>query len=123
MTGDSVQPIEVLIAYPMSWETRPMAEVERDAALLRAMDPRINVTFEEYVEPGSLRIARGQPPLDEARAQAPAVTQAQARALAKAEVILTLDIPFDTDQFAPRLKWVQAVGAGVGQLQLGGLEK
>jgi phosphoglycerate dehydrogenase-like enzyme len=118
-----VQPIEVLVAYPMSWETRPMAEVERDAALLRAMDPRINLTFEEYVEPGSLRIARGQPPLDEARAQAPAVTEAQARALAKAEVILTLDIPFDTDQFAPRLKWVQAVGAGVGQLQSGGLEK
>ena len=118
-----MKPIEVMIAYPMSWETRPMDEVERDAALLRAMDERINVTFAEYVEPGSLRIMRGQPPLDEARKLAPIVTKNQARALATAEVVLSLDLPFDTDQLAPNLKWVQACGAGVGQLQSAGLEK
>lgn len=118
-----MKPIEVMVAYPMSWETRPLAEVERDAALLRAMDPRINVTFEEYVEPGSLRIMRGQPPLDEARKLAPPLSSSQLAALAKAEVILSLDIPFDTDKHAPNLKWVQACGAGVGQLQTGGLEK
>ena len=121
--GTSGNPIEVLVAYPMGWETRPAVEVERDIALLRAMDDRIRVTVEEYVETGALRIMRGQPPLDEARKQAPPVTKNQAAALAKAEVILTLDIPFDTDQWAPNLKWVQAVGAGVGQLQSGGLEK
>jgi phosphoglycerate dehydrogenase-like enzyme len=121
--GTSGQPIEVLVAYPMGWETRPLVEVERDVALLRAMDPRIHVTIEEYVETGALRIMRGQPPLDEARKQAPAVSRPQAEALAKAEVMLTLDIPFDTDQWAPNLKWVQAVGAGVGQLQSGGLDK
>ena len=37
-----MKPIEVLIAYPMVWETRPMAEVERDAALMQAMDERID---------------------------------------------------------------------------------
>ena len=69
--------IEVMIAYPMSWETRPMAEVERDAALFRALDSRINLVFEEYVEPQSLRTLRGQPPFDEARAVAPALSDAQ----------------------------------------------
>jgi phosphoglycerate dehydrogenase-like enzyme len=117
-----VEPIEVVIAYPMAWETRPMAEVERDAALLRALDDRIRVTFQEYVEPGNLRTLRGQPPYDEARKIAPALTEAQAAALAKAEIVLSLDIPFDTDRLARRLKWVQACGAGVGQLQSAGLE-
>ncbi len=116
-------PIEVMIAYPMSWETRPMAEVERDAALFRALDSRINVVFQEYVEPQSLRTLRGQPPYDEARSQAPALTDAQKAAFARAEIVLSLDIPFDTDRLAPNLKWVQACGAGVGQLQSAGLEK
>jgi phosphoglycerate dehydrogenase-like enzyme len=115
--------IEVMIAYPMGWETRPMAEVERDAALFRALDSRINVTFQEYVEPQSLRTLRGQPPFDEARAQAPALSDAQKAAFAKAEIVLSLDIPFDTDRWAPNLKWVQACGAGVAQLQSAGLEK
>jgi len=116
-------PIEVMIAYPMSWETRPMAEVERDAALFRALDSRINVVFQEYVEPQTLRTLRGQPPYDEARKQAPALSDAQKAAFAKAEIVLSLDIPFDTDRIAPNLKWVQACGAGVGQLQSAGLEK
>src|SRR3569833_3063473 len=116
-------PIEVMIAYPMSWETRPMAEVERDAAMFRAIDGRITITFAEFVEPQALRTLRGQPPFDEARAQAPVVTEAQKAAFAKAEIVLSLDIPFDTDRLAPNLKWVQACGAGVGQLQSAGLEK
>jgi phosphoglycerate dehydrogenase-like enzyme len=122
MTGEAVQPIEVMIAYPMSWETRPIAEVERDAALLRAMDPRINVTFQEYAEPQSLRTLRGQPPFDEARRQAPSLTDGQKAAFAKAEIVLSLDIPFDIGRIAPRLRWVHACGAGVGQLQSAGLE-
>jgi phosphoglycerate dehydrogenase-like enzyme len=117
-----VDPIDVLIAYPMSWETRPSAEVERDAALLRAMDDRIRVTFQEYVEPQSLRTLRGKPPYDEARTAAPALTREQASAFANAEVVLSLDLPFDIGEVAPRLKWVQACGAGVAQLQSAGLE-
>jgi len=118
-----VDTIEVMIAYPMSWETRPVAEVERDAGLFRALDTRINVVFQEYVEPQALRTLRGQPPYDEARSQAPMLTDAQRAAFAKAEIVLSLDIPFDTDRIAPNLKWVQACGAGVGQLQSAGLEK
>lgn len=37
-------------------------------------------------------------------------------ALASAEVVLALDLPLDVSRLAPRLRWVQAYGAGVGQL-------
>ena len=37
-------------------------------------------------------------------------------ALADAEVVLALDLPLDLERLAPRLRWVQGYGAGVGQL-------
>lgn len=37
-------------------------------------------------------------------------------ALAGAEVVLALDLPLDLAVLAPRLRWVQGYGAGVGQL-------
>src|SRR5262249_14490564 len=36
-------------------------------------------------------------------------------ALAEAEVMLTLNAPLDLPALAPRLRWVQAIGSGVGQ--------
>jgi len=36
-------------------------------------------------------------------------------ALAAAEVMLTLNAPLDLPSLAPRLRWVQAIGSGVGQ--------
>ena len=118
-----MEPIEVLVAYPLSWENRPLAEVEQEAAQMRALDERIRITFEEYAEPQSLRTLRGKPPFDQARGIAPALTAAQASAFARAEVVLSLDLPFDIDRLAPRLKWVQACGAGVAQLQSAGLDR
>ena len=92
-----------------------MAEVERDAALLQGHGPaHCTVTFEEYVEPqiAAHRCAASRP-MDEARRPGSGADRRGPRPAhsRKAEiVILTLDVPFDTDQFAPRLKWVQAVG-------------
>jgi phosphoglycerate dehydrogenase-like enzyme len=37
-------------------------------------------------------------------------------ALETAEVVLALDLPLDVTTLAPRLRWVQAYGAGIGQL-------
>ncbi len=37
-------------------------------------------------------------------------------ALADAEVVIALDVPLDLPTLAPNLRWVQAFGAGVGQL-------
>jgi phosphoglycerate dehydrogenase-like enzyme len=36
-------------------------------------------------------------------------------ALAEAEVMLTLNAPLDLPRLAPRLRWIQAMGSGVGQ--------
>ena len=36
-------------------------------------------------------------------------------ALARADVMLTLNAPLDLPSFAPRLRWIQAMGSGVGQ--------
>jgi phosphoglycerate dehydrogenase-like enzyme len=41
--------------------------------------------------------------------------------MAEAEVVLTQDLPFDVAALAPRLRWVQGVGAGVSQLISAGL--
>ena len=118
-----VQPIRVLVCHPISWEGRSQADTERDAALLRALDDRIEITFEPYLESDALRGLRGHPPYDEARRLASALTPAQAAAFAQAEIVLAFDLPFDIDRHAPGLKWVHAMASGVGQLQSAGLEK
>ena len=43
-------------------------------------------------------------------------TEAARAALASAEVVIALDLPLDVATLAPNLRWVQAYGAGVGQL-------
>ncbi len=115
--------MKVCVAYPAVWDTRTPQEVARDTATLAGLAPGIEVVFETYENNDALRTLRGRPPYDEARRQAPELTAAQRAAFADAEVILTLDLPFDIDIVAPKLRWVQAIGAGVGQLQSAGLER
>jgi len=117
--------IVVCISYPTWMEVRPEAELAADVRRLEALDPRIQVEVisGRYDEPPELRRARGTPPYDGLREQAPPLTDAQRDAFARAEVIITLDLPFDMDRLAPKLRWVQCLGAGVGQLQSAGLEK
>lgn len=99
-----------------------------DAALaqIEAVDPRVRVVAEPYSEPHELRSARGTPGLSQERlaalrAQAPALTDAQRAAFTRMQVALAIDLPFDVATVAPRLRWVQAVGAGTAQLQTAGL--
>jgi phosphoglycerate dehydrogenase-like enzyme len=119
----NTEPLVVCIAYPKAFEVRPDAQLQMDIDRLRAIDPRIEVLSERYADPPALRRARGTPPYDGLREQAPALTPEQRDAFARAEVIITMDLPFDMDRLAPRLRWVQCLGAGVGQLQSAGLEK
>jgi len=113
--------IIVCIAYPAFMEVRPADELAADIRRMEALDPRITVISERYADPPELRRARGTPPYDGLREQAPVLTPAQRDAFARAEVIITMDLPFDMDQLAPKLRWVQCLGAGVGQLQSAGL--
>jgi phosphoglycerate dehydrogenase-like enzyme len=45
----------------------------------------------------------------------PAINDSLRDALARAEVMITLDAPLDLPRYAPRLRWIQAIGSGVGQ--------
>jgi phosphoglycerate dehydrogenase-like enzyme len=112
-------PVVVGVLYPPEWY-RDDAGFAREISELRA-DPRLEVLVETYVEPHDLRSARGKPGADALRAQAPTLSDAQRAVLAEVEVALAIDVPFDLARVAPKLRWVQAVGVGTGQLQSAGL--
>jgi phosphoglycerate dehydrogenase-like enzyme len=48
-------------------------------------------------------------------ASEPPLNSEQAAALARAEVLVTLDAPRDLPTVAPKLRWIQTVGSGSGQ--------
>jgi phosphoglycerate dehydrogenase-like enzyme len=112
--------VVVGIMYPAEWDVP--ATLSAGIAGLRALDPRVRVVDCRYAEPSDLRAARGAgPPDDGLRARAPRLTAAQRDAFAAVEVVLAADLPFDVAALAPRLRWVQGIGAGVGQLVSAGL--
>ena len=57
----------------------------------------------------------------ELAAQCPELTPQDERALAEAEIAIARDLPLDLQTRAPRLRWVQGVGAGIEQLDPLGL--
>jgi len=77
-----------------------------------------------YVDSTELRTAKRLRPFDaELRATAPPVDDDLRAALARAEVLFCLDAPFDLPPLAPHLRWVQAVGSGIGQFAASRLEE
>jgi phosphoglycerate dehydrogenase-like enzyme len=69
-----------------------------------------------YFDDPSIRIAkRHNHPIEEIRASEPVLNEATVRALAEAEVLLAVDVPIDIAALAPRLRWIQAYGAGIRQ--------
>jgi phosphoglycerate dehydrogenase-like enzyme len=120
-TSSHDAPVVVGLFFPPSMYGRH-GDDDAAVAALRAIDPRVEVVVERYIEDQALRTIRnGPPPYEAARALAPALTERQREALEQAEVALALDLPFDVASLAPNLQWVQGVGAGVGPLQSAGL--
>jgi phosphoglycerate dehydrogenase-like enzyme len=93
--------------------------IDRTAAELRALDPRIEVVVEPYDEGEALRAQRARP--EAGPVQGPGLTDAQRAVLARAIVALAVDLPWPVGEYAPHLRWVQAFTAGVGQLRAVGL--
>jgi phosphoglycerate dehydrogenase-like enzyme len=117
---DDTAPVVVGVLYPKEWygsADRFRDEISR----IEGVDPRISVVVETYEEAHEQRSARGKPDAERVRDQAPPLTDAQRAAFARIEVALAIDLPFDVATHAPSLRWVQAVGAGTGQLQSAGL--
>ena len=107
------------VLYPPEFNDR----FEQHLAELAAIDPRVEIVVEPYEEPSELRSGRGVPPYDEVRLLAPPLTDRQRDSFARIDCCLTLDLPFDVADVAPRLRWVQALGAGVAHLESAGLRE
>lgn len=107
--------------YPPQWDTRPREQLDADLRALAAVDPRVEVVDARYIEPADLRTRRGADPDADLRHLAPPLPPEVGEALARAEVVLAMDLPFDVATHAPRLRWVQGMGAGVSQLVSAGL--
>jgi phosphoglycerate dehydrogenase-like enzyme len=77
----------------------------------------VTVRFGSYRDSAEARNAKAAGIPDDAVRDIEAIlAPAAIDALATAEVMLALDLPLDVIRLAPRLRWVQAYGAGIGQL-------
>lgn len=110
------EPIVVCLGYPALLAER---FVERACAI----DPRIEVVGLP-VDPGTDWVTV---PPDRPHAEPPpwAVGRAGERreALARAEVLIQLHTPKDLMHLAPRLRWLQGIGAGVDQFAVAGVTR
>jgi len=117
-TSAADAPIVVGVLVPPEWFGQ---DFERATASLEDLDRRVRVIAEPYLESHDLRSARGKPGARARRDDAPVLTDAQRGVFAQVDIVLALDLPFDITDVAPKLRWVQAVGAGTAQLQSAGL--
>jgi phosphoglycerate dehydrogenase-like enzyme len=115
--------VAVAVLIPDAWDTRPQERVAADLHALAALDPRIDVIELKYVDPDGMRSKRGADPGADLRHLIPPLTPEQQAAFERVEVVLTLDLPYDIGTVAPRLRWVQSIGAGVSQLTSAGLSQ
>jgi phosphoglycerate dehydrogenase-like enzyme len=85
-------------------------------ATLRAVDPTVVIQVVPYIEPAVLRTRRANRTVTDAdRALAPRLTDTEWVALARSTVVVGVDVPDGLLDRVPRLRWVQAVGAGTDQ--------
>ncbi|HEV8297301.1 MAG TPA: D-2-hydroxyacid dehydrogenase [Acidimicrobiales bacterium] len=94
----------------------PMLHPAIDETRLRAIHPRIEVLTTPFEIDHAQRVAREQQPFSEdLRRREPPLSAEQADAFRRAHVVFTLDVPMDLPPLAPNVRWVQAIGSGVGQ--------
>jgi len=88
---------------------------------LREVDPRID-PIALPVDPGGKWVTEpASDPHEEPPAWAAGVAAERQRALQAAEVLVTLHTPKDLSTLAPRLRWIQGIGAGVEQFARAGV--
>lgn len=112
----SNEPLVVCLGYPALLEDRFTERV-------RAIDPRIEVVGMP-ADPGTDWVTV---PPDQPHPEPPPWGQACADerrdALARAEVLIQLHTPADLMTLAPRLRWLQGIGAGVDQFAVAGVTR
>ena len=113
-------PVTVGVLYPPGYHRRA-EELDEEVRRLAELDPRVRVLVEPYVDPDELRTRRSAPGYRRSPEDTTELSDSQRRVLAQLDAAIVLDLPFDTPQLAPRLRWVQSVGTGIGQLRSAGL--
>jgi phosphoglycerate dehydrogenase-like enzyme len=94
----------------------PHLHREIDHDRIRAIRPDVEILTTDWEIDHEMRVLRDKHPFDAAlRAREPALTPEQADAFGRAEVIWALDVPMDLPPRAPKLRWIQAIGSGLGQ--------
>ena len=108
---NGAEPLIVGVLHPPDFDAESFTELVGPDS--RPLDIRI---IEYADEPQVRQEKAGGAEESELRSREPSLTSAQREDLASAEVLLALDAPLDLLRMAPRLRWVQAFGAGVGHL-------
>jgi len=106
-------PLVVGTLWPKRFPAASFVESTGDVA--RPVEIR-SAYYQESPEARGLR--RSRRPADELRGLLPELTDDVRSVLAEAEVLFTLDIPDGIGELAPRLRWIQAIGAGVFHFDL-----
>ena len=108
---NGAEPLVVGVLHPPDFDLEGLRE--RVGTDSRPLDIRTV----GYADGPQLRQKKaGGAPEGELRSWEPSLTPGRREDLASAEVLLALDAPLDLLRMAPRLRWVQAFGAGVGHL-------
>jgi phosphoglycerate dehydrogenase-like enzyme len=103
------EPFVIHVPFPM---LHPAIDRER----LRAIVAGAQVVTTPFEIDHEQRTRREQDPFgEEVRRREPPLDAEQRDAFARAHVIFTLDVPADLPSHAPNVRWVQAIGSGVGQ--------
>lgn len=103
--------VNAVVMYPLAIEESELDDLHRRFP---------NVKFDNipYFEPHGLRDAKAKGRVtEELLATAPPLSDAERATIADADVLMALDLPEGIREWATRLRWVQAIGAGIGQLE------
>jgi phosphoglycerate dehydrogenase-like enzyme len=101
----------------------PALQGARQVERLRALDARVEVVLLPVDPKGEWATVPPKEPHDEPPPWARGVADLRRRALARAEVLLSLHAPKQLMRLAPRLRWIQGVGAGVEQFAKAGVPR
>ena len=107
----AVSKVNAVVMYPLAMDASELDELHRRF-------PSVQFHNIPYFEPHGLRDAKAKGRVTEGLlATAPSLTEAEKETIAAADVLMALDLPPGIRDWAPRLRWVQAIGAGIGQLE------